>query len=150
MIRFVLPLLAPLLLGLGGCGLLQGAAGALGVQAFSVIGQGTIRAVEADIAATQRWVGRHEAAVAVFEAACLAHAQRLALGDDWAAASAAFEDCLDKSVENMPTLLIERVEMRIARRRAKEAAEPPIEGEGAAAGATEPPIEEEGAGPQIE
>ncbi len=127
MTRYVLMVLAPLLLGLGGCSLLPGAAGALGMQALSTIGQGTIRTIEADIAATQRWIGRHEAVVAVFEAACLAHAQRLALGDDWALASAAFEDCIERSEENMPTLLIERMKIRIDRSAREEGADPQIE-----------------------
>ena len=113
MIRFVLPLMLPLVLG--GCAQLGGAAAALGVQALTIGGQGTVRAIEQDIAAAQRWTGRHEAAVAIFMQACLEHAQRLALGDKWNKAEAAFESCLVKSVEHMPTLLIERVKMRFDR-----------------------------------
>ena len=114
MIRYVLLILAPL--ALGGCSLLPGAAGALGMQAFTVLGQGTVRAIEQDIAAAQRWTGRHEAAVAIYMQACLEHAQTLALGgEEWNKAEAAFENCLVKSVENMPTLLIERVKMRYDR-----------------------------------
>ena len=111
--RYVLVILASLLLG--GCSALSGAAGALGVQALTIGGQGTVRAIEQDIAAAQRWTGRHEAAVAIFMQACLEHAQRLALGEKWNKAEAAFESCLVKSVEHMPTLLIERVKMRFDR-----------------------------------
>ena len=113
MSRYALMILALLLLG--GCAQLGGAAAALGVQALTIGGQGTVRAIEQDIAAAQRWTGRHDAAVAVFMQACLSNAQRLALGDDWPTAEAAFENCLVKSVENMPTLLIERVKMRYDR-----------------------------------
>ena len=121
MTRYALVILAPLLLG--GCSALGGAAGALGVQALTIGGQGTVRAIEQDIAAAQRWIGRHEAAVGVYMQACLANAQRLAAGDDWPLASEAFEDCLTKSVEHMPTLLIERVKMRYDRSFSEEDAE---------------------------
>ena len=127
MIRYVLPLLAPLLLGLGGCGaggMLSGAAGALGVQALTIGGQGTVRAIEQDIAAAQRWTGRHEALVAVYLQACQEHALRL---EDWSEADAAFDNCLVKSVEHMPTLLIERVKMRIDRSVKKEGTEAQLE-----------------------
>lgn len=126
MIRRVLIVL-PLLLGLGACAELGGAAGALGLQALTIGGQGTVRAIEQDIAAAQRWIGRHEAAVGVYMQACLANAQRLAAGDDWPAAQAAFEDCLEQSVRHMPTLLIERVKMRIDRSTREEGADPQIE-----------------------
>ena len=139
MSRYVLMVLAPLLLGLGGCGVLQGAAGALGVQGITMLGQGTVRAIEQDIAAAQRWTGRHEAAVAIYMQTCLANAQRLAV-NDWPAADVAFENCLINSVENMPTLLIERVGLRYKRSFGEEAAEAPVEEEGAAE-ATEPQIE---------
>lgn len=127
MIRYVLVALSLPLLGLGACSLLPGAAGALGVQALTVGGQGALRAIEEDAAAAQRWTSRHEAAVAVFMQACLANAQRLALGDDWPKAEAAFESCLEKSLTNMPFMLIERVEMRLDRSTREEGADPQIE-----------------------
>ena len=127
MIRYVLVVLAPLLLGLGGCQALGGAAAGLGVQALTIGGQGTVRAIEQDIAAAQRWIGRHEAAVGVYMQACLANAQRLAAGDDWPTAQAAFEECLEQSVRHMPTLLIERVKMRIDRSTREEGADSQIE-----------------------
>lgn len=133
MIRCVLVVLALLL---GGCAALGGAAGVLGAQVLTVGGQGTVRAIEEDIAAAQRWTGRHEAAVGVYMQSCLANAQRLAAGDDWPLAEKAFERCLEQSVRHMPTLLIERVKMRIDRSTREEAAEVQIE--------------EEGEGPQIE
>ena len=111
--RYVLLILAPLVLG--GCAELGGAAAAFGVQALTIGGQGTVRAIEQDIAAAQRWTGRHEAAVAIYMQACIEHAQKLAVGTEWNKAEAAFENCLVKSVENMPTLLIERVKMRYDR-----------------------------------
>ena len=121
MIRYVLLILAPLLLG--GCGgPLGGAAAALGVQALTIGGQGTVRAIEQDIAAAQRWTGRHEAAVAIFMQSCLENAQKIALSGDWPSASAAFEGCLTKSMEHMPTLLIERVKMRFDRSISEEGA----------------------------
>lgn len=123
MIRYVLVILAPLLLGLGACSFLPGAGAAIGMQALSVAGQGTIRAIERDTAAAQRWTVQHDAAVAVYMQACLANAQRLALGDDWALADAAFKSCLETSVENMPTLLIERVKTRIDRSFSEKGAE---------------------------
>ena len=128
MSRFVL-LLVPLLT-LGGCGAgaaLGGAAGALGVQGITMLGQGTVRVIEQDINAAIRWTARHEAAVAVFQAACLAHAQRLAVGDDWPAADAAFQNCLDTSMDNIPTLLMERVAVRYKRSFGEEGTEPQIE-----------------------
>ena len=150
MIRYVLVILAPLLwLGLGGCTALGGAAGALGVQALTIGGQGAVRAIEQDINAAIRWTARHEAAVAVFQAACLAHAQRLAVGDDWPAADAAFQNCLDTSMDNIPTLLMERVALRYERSFGEKAVELPIEEEGAAEEPTES-TEEEGAEPLIE
>jgi len=112
MIRYVVPLAGLLL---GGCEALGGAAAALGVQALTIGGQGTVRAIEQDIAAAQRWTGRHEAAVAIYMQACLANARKLAEGEDWDKADAAFENCLAKSVEHMPTLLIERVKLRYDR-----------------------------------
>ena len=118
MSRYVLAVLAPLLLG--GCAELGGAAAALGVQALTIGGQGTVRAIEQDIAAAQRWTGRHEALVAVYLQACQEHALKL---KDWREADAAFDNCLVKSVEHMPTLLIERVKMRFDRNMAEEGAD---------------------------
>ena len=127
MTRYVLGVLAPLLLGLGACAELGGAAAALSVQALTMTGQGTVRAIEQDIAAAQRWIGRHEAAVGVYMQSCLANAQRLAAGDDWPTAEKAFERCLEQSVRHMPTLLIERVKMRIGRSTREEGTDPQIE-----------------------
>lgn len=111
--RYTLLILAPLLLG--GCELLGGAAASLGVQALTVAGQGTVRAIERDAAAAQRWDSRHEAAVAVYMQSCLENARRLADDENWDQAAVAFEGCLENSVKYMPTLLIERVKMRLDR-----------------------------------
>mgnify|MGYP000636354690 CR=1 FL=1 len=121
MSRYVLLILAPLVLG--GCQALGGAAAALGVQALTIGGQGAVRAIEKDIAAAQRWTGRHEAAVAIYMQSCLEHARKLAEGEDWGKAEAAFEACLEKSVEHMPTLLIERVKLRYDRSFGEEGVE---------------------------
>ncbi len=134
MSRYVLAVLAPLLLG--GCAQLGGAAAALGVQALTIGGQGAVEAIERDMDAAARWTGRHEAAVAIYMQTCLANAQRLAANNDWPLAEAAFQGCLEKSVEHMPTLLIERVKMRYDRSLSEED--------------IKPPVEEEGAGPAIE
>lgn len=127
MSRYILAILMPLLLGLGACVELGGAAAALGVQALTIGGQGAVRAIEQDIGAAIRWTARHEAAVAVYMQTCLANAQRLAVGDDWPAADTAFQDCLDTSMDNIPTLMMERIALRYERSFGEEGTDPQIE-----------------------
>jgi len=95
---------------LGGCEALGGAAGALGVQALTLGGQGVVSAIEEDIKETREDRARRKAIVAVIMQSCLAHAGSL---DVWEDKKAIFNECLKLSDDNQHALLIERLKMRL-------------------------------------
>lgn len=97
---------------LGGCEAIGGAAGALGMQALTLGGQGVVSAIEEDIKETREDRARRKATVAVIMQACLTHAGSL---DVWVEKKAVFDECLKFSDDNQHALLIERLKSRLGK-----------------------------------
>lgn len=97
---------------LGGCEAIGGAAGALGMQALTLGGQGVVSAIEEDIKETREDRARRKAIVAVIMQSCLTHAGSL---DVWKEKKAVFNECLEFSDNNQHALLIERLKSRLGK-----------------------------------
>ena len=66
-----------------------------------------------DVTQAAEWRGRHQALVAQVQAAYIFRAQSIQ-SEDWEGAKAAYDEVLELSIQNQPTILIERMRSRLS------------------------------------